>query len=145
MNRITFIAVYGLGIAVTWLAGSPWPLMNAVLMGASQSRALPGASFWLALIVPAALIVVAAVRGKAAGRPRLFLFPVLAFGLSAMAFVYGWLSRTVSGEEASLLPMPFAVAIGVTSLFAPLVVHIVCCTIGATEGPSKARARAGNA
>jgi hypothetical protein len=133
--------VYAFGTGVIWFAGSPWLLVNVLLMGTSQSRViLLSASFWLAIFVPTALIVVAAIRGKATGRSWLFLLPVCAFGLSAMAFIYGWLSRTISGEEASLLPMPLAVAIGVASLFVPLVLHIACCMIGALEGPRRAAA-----
>src|SRR5438132_12800258 len=108
MSRTTFLAAYAFGIGAFWFVGSPWLLLNALLMGASQSRIIfLSASFWLTLLVPAALVVVAAVRGRATGRPWLVLLPVCAFGLSAMGFIYGWLSRTISGEEASLLPMPF--------------------------------------
>ena len=139
MNRITFVVLYSLGVGVIWFAGSPWLLVNAMLMGASKSQVILGAGFWLALLAPVALIIVAAARGKVAARPRLVLFPVCAFGLSALAFVYGWLSRIVSGEEASLLPMPLAVAIGVTSFFGPLIIHMVCCAIVASDGPSKTR------
>jgi hypothetical protein len=139
MNRVTFVAVYAIGVGAIWFAGSPWPLVNAMLMGSSHSRVILGAGFWMALLVPVVLMIVAAVRGRAAGRPWLFLFPVCAFGVSALAFAYGWLSRTVSGEEASLLPMPLAVAIGVASLFVPFVIHLVCCAIGAAQGrPNRA-------
>lgn len=142
MNRVTFVAVYALGVGLVWLAGSPWLLVNAMIMGAPKWHAMTSLNFWLGLLVPLALIVVAAMRGRAAARPRLVLFPVFAFGLSTLAFAYGWLSRIVSGEEASLLPMQLAVAIGVTSFFGPLVIHVICCAIGVTDGPSKPPRRA---
>ena len=139
MNRLSFIALYASGIGAVGFAGSPWLALNAVLMGAPKSLVLMSTSFWLALFSPVALVIVAALRGKAIARPRLFLLPVCAFGLSALAFAYGWLSRAVTGEEASILPMLYVVAMGVTSFFGPLVIHVVCCTIGALERPSRTR------
>lgn len=139
MNRTTFIAAYAFGAGVVWFAGSPWLSVNAMVLGAPASAVPLSAGFWVALLVPAALVVIAAVRGKAAARPRLFLFPLCAFGVSALAFIYGWLSRAVTGEEASILPMPFAVAIGITSLFAPPVIHFACCLTGATQGVPEQR------
>jgi hypothetical protein len=140
VRRTTFIAAYALGVGVVWFVGSPWLSVNAMLLGASASVVGLDVGFWTALVAPVGLIVVAAVRGKAAAQPRLFLFPLCAFGVSALAFIYGWLSRAVTGEEASILPMQFVVAIGVTSLFGPLVIHVVCCIIGAAPRTLKARA-----
>ena len=139
MKRTTFIAAYAFGVGVVWLAGSPWLSVNAMLRGASVSVVGLDVGFWAALFAPAVLVIVAAARGKAVERPRLFLFPLFAFGVSALAFLYGWLSRAVTGEEASILPMPFVVAIGVISLFGSLVIHIVCCVVGATPRALKGR------
>lgn len=141
MNRSSFIFVYGLGILLVWFAGNPWSRVNALFLGSSGGAVLASLTFWLAFLVPVVLIGVAGLRGATISRPKLFLFPLGAMALSALAFAYGWLSRTIAGGDppaSGFLPMPFAMVIGLVTAFAPLVLHIVCCAIGASSKPSKA-------
>ena len=137
MNRTLFLMLYVAGVLAVWLGGNPWSRLNFVLLNpASPNAALTG-GFFVSLLAPLALVVVAALRGPSVNRPRLFLLPLLAILVSALAFIYGWLSRTLSGGQPSasgFLPMSVAIGIGLAAGFAPLIIHVVCCVLG-VSGP----------
>ena len=118
MNRSSFTSVYVLGIVALWFAGNPWSRVNTLFLSTSGGAVVASPTFWLALLVPLALIAVAALRGVRISRPKLYLFPLAALAMSALAFVYGWASRAIAGGDPPLsgfLPMPFAVAIGLAT------------------------------
>lgn len=140
MNRITFLTLYVLGILAMLVAGNPWSRVNHLLLQPSKASLALTASFWVALLVPIVLIVVAAIRGPSIGKPRLFLWPLAAFLVSTLAFVYGWLSRAMAGGEPSasgVLPMSIAISLGFVVAFAPLLIHVACCVIGSNQKTTK--------
>ena len=140
MNRTVFLILYAFGIVAIWLAGNPWSRVNFLLLKPAEAAHAFTLSLWVALLVPVVLVGVAALRGPKIGRPRLYLLPLLAFGLSALAFVYGWLSRAIAGGDppaSGFLPMPIAITLGLVAGFAPLLVHIACFFAGATASSVK--------
>ena len=140
MNRTTFLVAYILGTIAVMVTGYPWSQLNVLLLQPSKAGVALDGAFWIALLVPLLLIVVAVVRGNTIARPRLFVLPLLAFCLSGTAFGYGWLSRALASGELSasgFLPMPVAMSLGLVSAFAPLVLHIVCCVAGAAAPKSQ--------
>ena len=140
VNRTVFLILYAVGIVAIWLSGNPWSRVNFLLLKPTEAAHAFPLSLWVALLVPLLLVGVAAIRGPKIGRPKLYLLPMLAFGLSALAFVYGWLSRAIAGGDPSasgFLPMPIAIVLGLVAGFAPLLVHIACFFAGAAAGGAK--------
>lgn len=136
MNRTTFLSVYFLGIVAIFVFGNPWSRVNTLLLQSDKAGQAITGTFWIAMAVPIALIGVAAARGTLISRPRLYLMPLIAFFLSAAAFIYGWLSRFIAGGEpppSGFLPMSVAVPIGLVAAFGPFIFHVACCVIGATR------------
>lgn len=141
MSRATFVTLYTLGIIAALYSGNPWSRVNYVLDNPSNPGAALTFDFFVSLLMPLALIVIAAIRGRVVGRPRLVLLPLLAFLVSALGFLYGWISRALAGGQPSVsgfLPMPVAIGIGVVSAFVPIVLQVLCCVQGASESQVQA-------
>ena len=140
MNRNSFLVVYSLGTLAVMFTGYPWSQINHILLNPTTATTALDAAFWIALIAPFALIIVARARGAAIARPQLFIFPLFALVISASAFLYGWLSRAIAGGEPSssgFLPMSVAMSLGLVSAFAPLLIHVACCVVGAAGSSVK--------
>jgi hypothetical protein len=139
MGRIIFLVIYFVGIVAVVITGYPWSQITSVMLRPSSAGTALDGAFWIALLVPFALIAIAIYRGDVIGRPKLFVLPLLAFGFSATAFFYGWLARAMAGGEPSaygFLPMHMAVALGLFSGFSPPILHIACCVLGAIPAAS---------
>lgn len=76
LNRRAFLLPYATGIVVMLFAGNPWSRVSFLLLDPSKPGAALTASFALAMLVPIALVPLAALRGRSIDKPRLHLFPV---------------------------------------------------------------------
>ena len=144
MNRTLFLTLYISGILSVWLSGNPWSRVNFVIANPANPQAALTVGFFISLLVPLALTLVAALRGRSIGKPRLFFLPLLAILFSALAFLYGWLSRALNDGEPSasgFLPISVAIGIGMLAGVAPLILHVVCCVLGASKPKAEATTR----
>ena len=125
MNRLTFLVLFiplsvifcfgasafAPGLVINWLQGMPLPGLQT-LSGAAMALAL-------SVAIPAALFVVAYVRGRSSSQPNLWLSPIaavlLSFG-SAAAFA---LKVPTTYEYAHLV-----------ATLGPLIALIACGIVG---------------
>ena len=128
MRRIPFLVAYLAGVAFLQFA-SPWAALNIAVRTADG---LQPAGF-ATLLVPMAMILLAALRGHAIGSPQLFTWPATALLVSGLPFFLGWgLAATGHGVPApgtlADTILGFAVLVGTV---VPLVLHAACCFRGA--------------
>lgn len=128
MRRIPFLVAYLAGVAFLQFA-SPWAALNIAVRTADGLQPVGFAT----LLVPLALILLAALRGYAIGSPQLFTWPATALLVSGVPFFLGWgLVATGHGVPApgTLADTVLAFAVLVGTLV-PLVLHAACCFRGA--------------
>jgi len=130
MRRTPFLATYVLGVAFLQFA-SPWAALNIAVRTADGLQPVGFAT----LVVPMALILLAAARGHAIGSPQLFTWPAMALLVSGMPFFLAWgLVATGHGIPApdTLADLVLAFA-GLAGTVVPLLLHAACCIRGSTQ------------
>ena len=138
MRRTPFLLAYVAGVAFLQFA-SPWAALNIAVRTAEGLQPIAFAT----LVVPMALILLAAIRGHAIGSLQLFTWPAAALLVSGLPFFLGWGLVAVGhgvpapGTLADAV-LAFAVLVGTV---VPLLLHGVCCVRGAVQ-PQAAMLRA---
>ena len=133
MRRTPFLVAYLTGAAFLQFA-SPWAAINIAVRTAEGLQPVGFAT----LVVPLAMMLVAASRGHAIGSPQLFTWPATALLVSGLPFFLGWgLVATGHGVPA---PGTLADAVlsftGLVGTMVPLLLHAACCIRGAAHEPA---------
>ena len=130
MRRIPFLLAYLTGVVFLQFA-SPWAALNIAVRTAEGLQPMGFA----ALVVPMALILMAALRGQAIGSPQLFTWPAMALLVSGLPFFLGWgLVATGHGVPApGTLADDVLIFTGLAGTLVPLLLHAACCLRGAGE------------
>lgn len=135
MRRNPFLLAYLTGVAFLQFA-SPWAALNIAVRTAEGLQPVGFAT----LLVPMAMILLAALRGHAIGLPQLFTWPATALLVSGLPFFLGW-GLVATGHG---VPAPGTLADDVLSFSAlvgtvvPLLLHAACCLRGAAPAHAAA-------
>lgn len=133
MNRTVFLIAY-IGIALLFAnPASPWTVtILAMRLAAYGIGALANLGVLLVILGPIALVVIAALRGKIIDKPWLYWLPLAAVLLNISPWVIGALVKPGSGPNAwdgATMLLATVASLG------PLILHIVCITLGAQNRP----------
>ena len=136
MNRATFLTLYipiallfSMGLASSWTVS-----IMALMLGHKGPIAFLSPVFIVSILSPIFLIVLAHLRGKSIGMPKLVWFPVAALCLTLLPLLSGLLVRSFfepgnSGAIGSFgYYIPMFIATG--STLGPLILHTICCVLG---------------
>lgn len=124
MRRTPFLVAYLTGVVFLQFA-SPWAALNIAVRTAEGLQPVGLAT----LLVPMAMILLAALRGCAIGSPQLFTWPATALLVSGLPFFLGW-GLVAAGHG---VPAPGTLAdtvLGFAALvgtLVPLLLHAICC------------------
>jgi hypothetical protein len=148
MKRATFLSSYIL-IALLSSGGlaSPWTIaVMALAYGREGPVALLSPLFLISVFSPIVLIVLAHMRGKRIGMPRLMWFPIAALGMTLLPLLIGLLARSLSGSGSVQRPdsvgMYITMLVSTASALAPLILHTICCVMGGKRDPVSVTATA---
>ena len=142
MNRAAFLTLYII-IALLLSGGlaNPWTItVMALAYGQQGPIALLSPIFIMSVFSPIVLIVLAHLRGKRIGIPRLVWFPVAALGLTLLPLLFGLLTKSFSGfgKEWSLqtIGLYSTMFVAAASSLGPLILHTICCVVGGKRDPA---------
>lgn len=145
MSRLIFLTLY-IPVALFFSGGfaSPWNLtLMALRFGQQGAAALLSPLFLISFLAPIALIVLAYARGRRIGNKTLIWFPIAAFILTLTPMLFVLLSNILSGtgphKAGGAASVYAAMIMGTVSTLGPLILHTICCVLGAGKDSQEKR------
>jgi hypothetical protein len=139
MSRVIFLTLY-IPVALFFSGGfaSMWTVtVMALTLGQKGAAALLSPIFLISFFAPITLIVLAHVRGKKINNRKLIWFPITAFFLTLIPLILGLLAKTLSGpgpvKIGGAVSVYGSMIVATASTLGPLILHTVCCVIGAKD------------